>query len=180
MKTKTTILSTWDFFHLQKWNMNKNLRHESKSSAPFYRVHCPYPSDLPKKTHWPEINHHFPHSQHSPKSRGYEPQKPIINTLCSRNPWSLWCLWNHILFMNHHQIIKKTINMGKMKPHIPYSHVFPGFFHVSPMFPPFCRPSSTTVSAACATKKAMKAQHAAASQEGCEARLCKIATFMAW
>lgn len=58
---------------------------------------------------------------------------------------------------------------------------FPHFSHVSPFPFPFGRPSSTVSAvSACATKKAIKAQHAAASQEGCEARLCKIATFMVW
>ena len=121
--------------------------HQPHSTASIART----PVTCQKRTHWPENYHHFPQKKHSPKSRGYEPQKPMINTWFSRTPTT-------------------------------YSHVFPGFFpcfpHVSPPF--LAHHPQLHVSAACATKKAMKAQHAAASQEGCEARLCKIATFMAW
>lgn len=66
---------------------------------------------------------------------GIEPHEPIINTSFSRNPWFL--LWNQILFMNHHQIIKSHKHGEK------WNHIFPWFFQVfpfSPFFPCFPLP----------------------------------------
>ena len=63
-------------------------------------------------------------------------------------------------------------------PEIPtISDMFPSVFPM--VFPKILLEIPTGSTGTCAMKKAMKAQQAAASQEGCEARLCRIATFMA-
>lgn len=111
---------------MDAWKKNENCQ-------PFDRVHCPYPSDLQKEPRWPEKSSFSPMS--IAPNLGIEPHEPIINTSFSRNPWFL--LWNQILFMNHHQIIKPHKHgFFNETTYIPM--VFPGFsiFPIFPMFPP--------------------------------------------